>query len=413
MKTILQEASRRLFPLYGRYRAHLRAADAMQREARVAYRDAQMARLGDWAAAAGIDFDNTTTKADVRDRPERHRRKSWWPTTSATTGGTTGAPLVVQRALDNVVYEQATIDHVIALQGVDFARARRAVFRADSFKAPDDRAPPFWQDRGATIRTFSTNHLDRETAPSILAALAEFRPEVIYCYPTALELLLVHVRELQVEIRPKLVLTSSEFLPSSLHAEVRAAFDCALLDYYGQAERVCFAWSVAPVAYQFRHDYGLVELDRADRRGIIIGTGFHNRAQLLPHYDTGDEIIDHQALDAAALADIALGLRSFEGISGRTAERMILPSGRQIIGFNHMPRSVTGADFVQFLRTGDLALDVHVVKNPQFSDATIAEIERNVRAKVPVEVATRYVFGSAPLRTPRGKSPIYIDGTGK
>ena len=90
---------------------------------------------------------------------------------------------------------------------------------------------------------------------------------------------------------------------------------------------------------------------------------------------------------------------------------MVLPSGRQIIGFNHMPRFVTGADYVQFRRTGPLALDVHVVKNPAFSEATVAEIEHNVRLKVPAEVATRYVYGSAPLRTPRGKSPVYIDGT--
>ncbi|MBW6525100.1 hypothetical protein KZ810_16510 [Sphingomonas sp. RHCKR47] len=406
-----RQGSRRLFPLYEHYRTQLRKADVMARDERIRYRDVHLKRLRSLAELAGIDFDATTTKTDVREKPERYHRRSWWPSTSAATGGTTGAPLVVHRTLASVVYEQATIDHVVALHGVDLRNARQAVFRADSFKAPDDRTAPFWYDASDRKRLFSSMHLNAASAPAILAALADFRPDILYCYPSALELLIAHVRDRQVEIRPHLVLTSSEYMPAALFDAVRTTFDCPLLDYYGQAERVCFASADAAGAYHFRHDYGMVELDRGGTQGIVVGTNFHNTAQLLPHYDTGDVIVGVEQEAGGLLEDVALGLAPFKGIAGRAGERMVLPDGRQIIGFNHMPRLVPGADFVQFLRTGPHALDVHVVRGASFSDATLAAIERNVRLKVPTEVTTRYIFGDAPLRTPRGKSPIYIDTT--
>lgn len=409
MKRAIQQAGRRLSPLYGRYRARLHAADAMDRDARIAYRDAHLSRLVAWAHMEGIDPEATTTKIDVREQPARYRRRTLWPTSAAATGGTTGAPLVVHRAFNTVIYEQATIDHIVGLQGINLARARQAVFRGDNIKAPDDRDPPYWRDLDARTRVFSSIHIDTVSATVILHALAEFQADVLYCYPSTLELLLAHVRKHSIEVRPRLVLTSSEYMPPALFDAVREVFGCPLVDYYGQAERVCFAWAHAASSYHFRHDYAMVELDRAGLPGIVVGTSYHNRAQLLMHYNTGDKILTKEVADASCIADIALGLAPFDGIAGRTAETMLLPDGRQIVGFNQMPRFVDGADFIQFLRTGLYDLDVHVVRGVNFSDATLAAIERNVRLKVPAEVTTRYVFGDAPLRTPRGKSPIYID----
>lgn len=409
MKHFLQAASRRPPLLYAHYRAEISKADGMERDERILYRNAHTARLRGWAEAAAIDLDALTSKLDVQRRPDYYRCKTWWPTTRAATGGTTGTPLIVHRAFNAVVWEQATIDHIVALQGVDLARAKQAVFRGDNIKAPDDRSPPFWHDVGGRKRIFSSIHLDSQTAPSILAALVVFRPDVIYCYPSTLEIIIAQARKYQVEVRPKLVLSSSEYTPPELFKAVEDTFACPLVDYYGQAERVCFAWADSPGAYRFRHDYGRVELGRADRYGIVVGTSFHNQAQLLYHYDTGDAILGIEALDSPQIAEVELGLAPFHGIAGRVAETMRLPDGRQIVGFNQMPRFVTGVDFVQFLRTGPWQLDVHVVRGAHFTETALAMIERNVRMKVPTEVTTRYVFGDAPLRTPRGKSPIYME----
>ena len=67
--------------------------------------------------------------------------------------------------------------------------------------------------------------------------------------------------------------------------------------------------------------YGHVELiaDPTTGRQEIVGTPYHNRAQILIRYRTGDYIrTDHQ--DAAAIAAIAAGRAPFQGIAGREGE---------------------------------------------------------------------------------------------
>jgi phenylacetate-CoA ligase len=59
-----------------------------------------------------------------------------------------------------------------------------------------------------------------------------------------------------------------------------------LLDYYGQAERVAFAYATAPGEYRFLPGYAHVEFEPADSEGgnklyEIVGTSLWNRAMTL------------------------------------------------------------------------------------------------------------------------------------
>ncbi len=405
----LGQAARRLFPLYGHYRRLCALADQMSEAERAAYQSRELERISCIAAAAGVPSGFVLTKEQVRDRPQAFLRKTLWPVARETTGGTTGLPMIVQRSLNAVIFEQATLDHIAALQGVELARARTAVIRGDSVKDPNDLEPPYSVSAGPDRRVFSGFHLSDRTARAFLSELAEFRPDAFYCYPSTLNILLRLTRETGITLRPKIVMTSSKVLPQELFADVAATFGCPLVDYYGQSERLCFAWASEAASYRFRPEYGQAILTNPGLRGVICGTSFFNRRQILIDYNTGDLLLGAGGLTDKELRAVALGMRPFAGIQGRQHDVMSLPDGRQFAAFHQIANYVEGADYIQILRTGLAEIEVVVVKNRHYTEATHAQIERNIHTRLPSTLKITYRFSEVPIRVASGKTPHYID----
>ena len=90
----------------------------------------------------------------------------------------------------------------------------------------------------------------------------------------------------------------------------RDTLGCELLDYYGQAERVAFAYATEPREYRFLPGYAHVEFQpdaREERRHVlyeIVGTTLWNHAMPLLRYRTGD------LMQAAGLVGRARARRS-------------------------------------------------------------------------------------------------------
>ena len=60
----------------------------------------------------------------------------------ATTGGTTGFPLLLQHSLRCIAVEQVFLDDIVSAHGLSWARARIAVLCGDTVKRIDDPTPP-------------------------------------------------------------------------------------------------------------------------------------------------------------------------------------------------------------------------------------------------------------------------------
>ncbi|MGQ0486737.1 MAG: hypothetical protein ACT4SY_15490 [Hyphomicrobiales bacterium] len=405
----LGQTIRRLYPIYGYYRRLCALADEMSESERAAHQSRELERISRLAAASGIATGFVLTKEQVRDRPQAFLRHTLWPVSRDATGGTTGLPIIVERSLNAVIFEQATLDHIAALQGIDLARERTAVIRGASIKHPDDLDPPYSVSDNPRRRVFSGFHLSDMTAQAYLSELVKFRPDVLNCYPSTLSILLRLARETRAVLRPKLVMTSSKLLRRELFAEVAAEFGCPLVDYYGQAERLCFAWASEAGSYRFRPEYGQAIITNPGLRGVVCGTGFFNRRQIIVNYNIGDLLIGADRLTDKELQAVALGVKPFAGILGRQNDTMTLPDGRQFAAFDEIAYYVEGADYVQILRRGKAEIEVVVVKNRHYSEATLAQIEKNIRARLPSTLKITYRFSEAPVRTPTGKTPHYID----
>ncbi len=336
----------------------------------------------------------------------------------AATGGTSGIPLPLWRSLRSVAVEQAALDHLLRAHGLDPRRARVAVLRGDDIKPMAERDGPFWIDvQGGQRRIFSSNHLTRATVPAFAAALREFRADYWWVYPTTLGSLLRLAALAGETLTVPMLFSSSERLSDELNRAARDALGCGVLDYYGQAERVAFAWCDAPGEWRFLPGYAHVELlprglDADAELHEIVGTVIWNEAMPLVRYRTGDLVRLPRGLDEGAREEIALGLRTFPGVIGRDGDILVAPDGTQVTGIDHFHRGVEHVARIQVAHETPAHVVVRVVPSPGFGEAERAQIEANVRRKLPPSMTVEVQVVETLAVTAAGKTPFVVRGPG-
>jgi phenylacetate-CoA ligase len=214
------------------------------------------------------------------------------------------------------------------------------------------------------------------------------------------------------------VLTSSEVLKREAWSLARETLGCDLADYYGQAERVAFAYAFAPRDYHFLPAYSHVELipyksDQvadAGQGGLyeIIGTTFWNDLMPLVRYRTGDLVRLPESWGAREIEEVVYGLRPFSGVLGREQEILVCPKGVRLAGIDHIPRDVDHILRIQVIQESLDDVRILVLPAPGYSERDAALLLQNARAKVPESMRLRIETAQWLERTPRGKTPLVI-----
>jgi phenylacetate-CoA ligase len=353
-------------------------------------------------------------KSSVRDDPGAFLSGPAIFAARASTGGTTGVPLQLTRSLRSIVVEQACIDQMLWRLRVDPRDARMAVLRGDNVKDPSDMQPPFWNAAAGGRRlVFSSNHLNAATLDAYVRAIAEFKPEVLWAYPTALESLCLLLLRARKKLSVPRVLTSSEMLAPHIWALAREALGGELLDYYGQAERVAFAYAQRPQEYRFLPGYAHVELHPTAKEGEhvlyeIVGTNLWNFAMPLPRYRTGDLVRLPATWHARELEEVALGLRTFGGVLGRDSDILVSPDGVQLTGIDHFQRDVANVLRIQVIQEAPDDVRIFVLPDAGYSERDAAQLMHNVRTKVPESMRVDIRRADTLERTALGKIPFVI-----
>jgi phenylacetate-CoA ligase len=353
-------------------------------------------------------------KEQVRLRPGSFQASSRWLVIKASTGGTSGVPLQIVRSLPSVVFEQACIDAVIERLGTDARTARIAVLRGDNVKDPSDRKPPFWTEvAGGHRLLLSSNHLDVTTVGHYAAAIEQFRPDLLFAYPTSLESLCLNLRAANVSLNIARVLTSSEVLAPSVWQLAHERLNCQLLDYYGQAERVAFAYAQESERYRFLPGYAHVELHEVDRNDEtatyeIVATSLWNFAMPLPRYRTGDLVRLPAKYGVRELREIALGSRTFAGVLGRDRDVLISPTGAKLTGIDHFQRDVANLVRIQVIQESLQDVRILVLAERGFSTHDEQQLLHNVRSKLPDSMRVQIERTEKLERTAAAKIPFVI-----
>jgi phenylacetate-CoA ligase len=354
-------------------------------------------------------------KQAIRDRPADFLRRTLIGVPAAT-GGTTGVPLRLLRSLRGVAAEQAFIDSLLG-PGKSFRTARLAVLRAFALKDRTDDNPPYGGlTQGGRCLMLSSYHLSRKTAWWYRDELKRFRPDILFAYPSMLARLLNTIGAGAPGLNVPVVLCSSETMPDGLREEAETRLAGKLVDFYGLAERVCFASSMRKGEFYFSPAYGRTELlPSAADPGVtgcvaarIVATGFWNNSMPLVRYDTGDLALLPAGLSGREIHEIELGLRPFPGILGRQGETILLPDGTVVYGLNQIPKGIDHASQIQIAQIDPLRIALFVVPKPGYASQDSEALMRNARARFPPEVEIRIEIVDRLRQTAAGKTPFVL-----
>jgi phenylacetate-CoA ligase len=408
---------------YGEAIKLLHEVDKMGADERLALQNQLTARVLKWARDADVANSNGSgleqwpilEKDDIRQNPGRNHRILAVP---ASTGGTTGIPIQLWRSLQSIAVEQAFLDSIVAPFGLQFRSARIAVLRGANVKAPSDRKPPYGVKANAGKHlVLSSPHLRGETVDWYYVALARFRPEILYIYPSAGENLAVRMLERDLRLPVPLVMASSEMLHPGGRETIKAAFGgAAILDHYGMAERGVFAHSTKENEFWLNPAYGRVELIPAKADGLppefacadIIGTGFWNRAMPLVRYRTGDRLFYPAHYSTQDLQDVSLGLKPFAGILGRDKDYLVSPRGELLTGMDHLPREVAHVVRMQIIQESLNRVRILVVPADGFCEADRELLMANVGLKIPDDMQVKIELVERLAPSPGGKVPYVV-----
>jgi phenylacetate-CoA ligase len=188
----------------------------------------------------------------------------------------------------------------------------------------------------------------------------------------------------------------------------------SIIDYYGQAERVAFAYAARAGEYFFLPGYASVELipahqDESGHCYEIVGTSLWNTAMPLVRYRTGDLIRLPQEPTQQALLEIAHGLRSFPGVIGRSADVLLAPDGKGVLtGIDHIPRGVRSLLRLQVIQDAVDEVELRALVTDEFNEQDAEQLMRNARLKIPQSVHVRWMKVEQLRRTENGKTPFVI-----
>lgn len=355
-------------------------------------------RLEDWPIL---------TKDDIQGHEADFAVRTFYPTPSAESGGTTGMPLRLKRSAASITFEQAIVDRLTAQVGIDGRNARVAVLKADNLEPELIASGHYWYDVGNKKRVYSSHHICAATAQAYKRSLIDFAPDILFCYPSSVETL-IHYFGQDCGVTIPLVFTSSEILNSATRDLIREQLNCDLIDFYGHAERLVSAYSINGSPYRFLPSYGLAELlPCGDGLARIIGTTLRDSGQVLVRYDTCD-VAKVPSQDPHILKQISLGLLPFDGILGRNNEFVDLPDGRRIHMLNMVARGADGARSIQFRYDGHKRIDIYIVPGFDFGSATCDRILRNFYSKFPSYMNAHLWSVTTRICEPNGKAPLML-----
>ena len=290
-------------PFYAEHCRALPQAGFPPRDVPPVSRGELMKRFDDWVADPDVTLD---TAGDFVSDPARVGRLYLGRYAVWTSSGTTGEPgLFVHDGQALAVYDALEMLRIgrglLApgfLGGLLFGGGRYAMVAATGGHfagvASVERmrlAAPALADR---LRVFSI----LEPLARVVEALNAYQPSFVATYPSAAAMLAAERRAGRLRIAPAAIWLGGETLSPACRAEVRAAFQCRVLEEYGASECMSIACECKRGRLHLNSDWIMIEAVDRDYRPVAPGessytallTNLVNRVQPIIRIDIGDGI---------------------------------------------------------------------------------------------------------------------------
>jgi len=331
------------------------------------------------------------------------RRYPRWLCRTAYTGGTTGTPLTLRRALFSIGNEHAFVRRQYDWAGIRLTD-RCAFLTGRLVARPDQTHSLYAYDPFMNELILSTYHLSPQTAREYAQVMREYRVKAVVGYPSAVHLLARACQDGGPKLSLSAALTSSEVLTDAMRRTIESTFGCRVFDFYGSAERVCYIHTCEAGTYHIVPEYGLTELlpveGEEPNRCRVVSTGFWNPAMPLVRYDSGDIVIrkDQSCTCGRAFPAIAR-------IVGREGDCVVTPSGRQFGAaiLTHLLYGTGNLLESQIVQDTPDHVRIDYVPASNFSEENMSAFRGLIAMHLPAELHVDFRKVEAVERTQSGK----------
>ena len=356
------------------------------------------------------------TREDIRQNLDgmwsrRYARESL---RQAATGGTTDTPVPLLRSPECLTEKLAVQFHFNSWAGMWPGDSVFMLWGAQQDLVPD----PSWRWR--FYERYLMRHVIAPTSvlnPEILESyrrlLNDFRPKVIYAYPTPLTIFCEYLRDSGRSYHyPRSAICTAEPLLPQQRQTIEQTLRCAVFEHYGSRD---FGMVAAECeAHQGMHlnpsavfvEFVPVEGAEADGLHEILVTDLLNYGMPLIRYRIND-----CAIPASAPCACGRGFPLIKKIAGRTTDNFYLANGNVVPGValtNRVIQVCPGLKKVQVIQNTLSDFHIRYVPGPGFSASDLALLGSKLRVFFPDPL--RWTFEEVPeiARERSGKTRFCI-----
>lgn len=340
------------------------------------------------------------TKQDIRDNFEDlHARSHREGLIYKKTGGSTGEPMKFGYTRESYERRIAAMWRGYGWAGAHMGRRTLYVWGAPVIDSTVGTLKT--KDRlyhAAFNRRVVNAFLMRdENLPEFAQAFDDFRPEVVVGYVGPLLRIAewLNARKRTVH-RPQAILSAAEALHARQREVLEATFGAPVYNTYGCREFMLIASECGErKGLHATADHLVVEVD-APLRGVdgepvgeILVTDLHNYGMPFVRYANGD-----LAVPSSRTCACGRGLPLLERIEGRRLDCVRTPAGGLVPGefFINAFFGVDGIKRYQVVQRELGALDIMLVRGPDFSERSVEQVRAEVRKAVDESVELRLHF---------------------
>jgi len=326
-----------------------------------------------------------------------------------STGGTTGAPLILYITKNSLQYNfacgEARVKHWAGVKTGD----KLATFLGRVVVAPSVIKPPFWRYNKANNQIlFSSFHLNEKNSDFYIDELNCFQPKIVQGYVSIIHQFAKYILKLHKKIcPPKAVLVSSETLFDWQKEDIEKAFGARVFNSYSLAEFVAFVSQCERGGLHISPEYGIIELEPAGGINFeIIATTLFNYAMPLIRYKTGDLV----TLDENKSCACGRALPLIKSIEGRSDSMLITPEGHSLspASLSLVFAACPNIHDSQIIQTANDSITLKIVKEKQFNEKDLKNLVDQLKKRLGKVMKIDIEFVQEIARTDAGKRRLII-----
>jgi phenylacetate-CoA ligase len=293
------------------------------------------------------------------------------------TSGTTGTPLDIYLDYDSVKEQYALFEaRVKKKYSIELDEAW-AIIGAQRVADINRQKPPFWVYNYASSQLYlSSLHIAQWTVSDYVNALMKYQPQYMIGYTNSIYEFAREMLEKKLKYKMKAIITNAEPLKGYHEKIIAKAFECPIVETYGQAELVSFASRFPNGKMYESPEMGITEIIdidsyENDEYGRLVATGMLNKAMPLIRYDTND-LISIETYQSEGF------LPEYGKILGRKDDIIVLEDGRKIVQIDGIFSSELGIIEGQIIQEDFSDFTINIVPGVSWNDDAIDKINKKL-----------------------------------